>query len=57
MLREINAVLRAQRIPPRMTRLNLDLDAALNQPGLFTLETVPDLSIAALRDKVRGGVL
>ena len=53
-LREINAVLRAQRIPPRMTRLNLDLDAALNQPGLFTLETVPDPSIAALRDKVRG---
>jgi len=53
-LREINAVLRAQRIPPKMTRLNLDLDAALNQPGLFTLETVPDPSITALRDKVRG---
>ncbi len=53
-LREINAVLRAQRIPPKMTRLNLDLDAALNQPGLFTSETIPDPSIAALRDKVRG---
>jgi len=48
---------RPESISAKNDALNLDLDAALNQPGLFTLETVPDLSIAALRDKVRGGVL
>ena len=39
-LKEINSALRTQRIKPKMSAINMELDAALRQPTLLTTTTV-----------------
>jgi len=54
-LKEINSVIRAQRVPPKMGRVNLDLIAAVNQQSLFTepVESMEgEAGLEALRQKV-----
>jgi len=56
-LREINAALRSTRVPPKLSKLNLDLDGIFNQPSLFNitnpLSEGADAELLALQDKVR----
>ncbi|MBI5670656.1 MAG: helicase [Chloroflexi bacterium] len=56
-LKEMNAALRSQRIRPKLSKLNLELDGALSQTSLFSVTV--DLSseeqerLTALREKVQ----
>lgn len=56
-LREINGGLRAQRVPPRMGNINLELNVALSQSTLFAsalLSEDDQARLTELRDKVAG---
>jgi len=53
-LKEINSALRAQRIPPKLGQINLDLSSWLSQSTLF--ETIPSdeqEGVSALRERVQ----
>jgi hypothetical protein len=55
-LREINASVRAQRVPPRMGSINLELNSALMQQTLLTISphSQDEMdALALLRDKVQ----
>ncbi len=49
-LQEINSAIRAQRVPPPLSSLNLELSTALTQSTLFSGEE--DEALRALRDRV-----
>jgi superfamily II DNA or RNA helicase len=57
-LKEINAALHSQRIPPRMSKLNLELNSALDQATLFAANLTPEdeARLTALREKIRGAL-
>ncbi|MEO8393208.1 MAG: helicase-related protein [Chloroflexota bacterium] len=50
-LQEINSVIRAQRVPPKLSGLNLELSTALTQSSLF--DNPEDDTLQAIRERVQ----